>query len=514
MKLKTPKGVWRKGASVLIGVTTITGMTLTGAGAAYANESSGSITVGATISAADAAAPTIECSWVLTDDNHAGGGETQQYSYAIGADVGPDTSGLTYTNYTQPSQTPGAPASGSPNAPSYGGSPNAATSFLYGLDDDPSLYPSTPNCTSTNTATSQPIQPAGTKAAPVNTDVTVLPNGFDSATNSSATASTAPRRLEIWSAIDNAAAVNFNVFYPDGAEDTDLGGIQIGNTAGGGACSSYGTAGSLLTNMFAAAGPVSAGSNQVSANAITNSSGTGIVNLCNDEEKSLWYQGFTVSKDDPNGTYTIEIQAVNASGTSVAWVSFYVESFYQLAVDFNSVTFPAGAAGTQLFVSGDTTFSPPASTFPTVTNGGNSGEEVGVDFGTLTYTPAVGSPYYITSFDTNLGYNSGDVLGANLDGSAGTTIWITNHTAAAATGAQLVCPNDTPKLDLSAEPSINDASGTYTGTMTVVAETDVVTGAGSGGCVTDNGAPYVVSANGTPAFKSLTDLDQYSLVRS
>ena len=511
MKLMKPQGAWRKGASVLVATATMTGITITGVGMASAQQTSGTVNVGATIGGTTdpTAAPTIECSWVLTDDNHAGGGETQQYSFAVSSDIGPSTSGLSYTNFTQPSQSLGAPSSGSPNAPSYGGSPNSGQSFVYGLDDDPTSYPSTPNCTSTNVATSLPTQAAGSKASPVSTGVQVLPNAFDNP---------APRRMEVWAAVDNATAVDFNVFYPDGAEDTDLGGVQIGGTTT--ACNSYGNLGSLLTNMFAAAGPAPTGANEVSASAISNSTGTGIVNLCNDNEKSLWHQAFTISKDDPNGVYTVEVQAVNNAGASESWISFYVIPFFDLAIDFSSVTFKSSqTTPPTYFVSGDTTWAPPSSTFPTVTNGGNSGEEIGVDFSTLTYVPPTGSDYYISNFDANLGYNSGDVLALDVPAVAGTPALISNAqnasgaATAPATGAQLVCPNDTPKLDLSLEPPAADPPGTYTGTMTVQAISDIVTGTGSGGCVTDNGAPYILTGS-TNTWKSLTDLDPNPIVRS
>ena len=142
-----------------------------------------------------------------------------------------------------------------------------------------------------------------------------------------------------------------------------------------------------------------------------------------------------------------------------------------------------------------------------------------MDFSTLTYVPPTGSDYYISNFDANLGYNSGDMLALDVPAVAGTPAWISNvqnasgAATAPATGAQLVCPNDTPKLDLSLQPPATDPPGTYTGTMTVQATGDVVTGAGKGGCVTDNGAPYILTGS-TNTWKSLTDLDPNPIVRS
>ena len=95
-----------------------------------------------------------------------------------------------------------------------------------------------------------------------------------------------------------------------------------------------------------------------------------------------------ISKDDPNGTYTVETIASNVTGgQSVSWFSFMVIPFFQLAIDFSSLSFANNGAN-QYGVSGDTTWAPPTSSAPTVTNGGNSGEQIGVAFPKLSYTPA------------------------------------------------------------------------------------------------------------------------------
>ncbi len=507
MSLRKPRGPLGKGMNVLVAAGTIAGLCMGwGTGTAFAQTSSVSgIGVSATIgnggSGDSSGAPNIECAWVLTDDNLVGGSETQQYSFADGQNIGPTASNLSYTNYTQPAQSPGAPSSGSPNAPSFDGAPNNLRSFVYGDDNNPSAYLTTPNCTSTGVAGSEPSQLSGSQASPVSTGIQVLPNAFDTPSY---------RRLVVWSAVDNATAVNFNVFYPNGTEDTDLGGVQIGGSPQ--SCSSYSTSGTLLNTMFNWAGPTH--SNQVSATAITNGAGTGIVDLCNDNEKSLWYQSFLLSKDDPSGTYTVEVQAINSAGTTESWISFYVIPFFDLAVDFSTVNIQCNQATPIVcFASGDTTFAPPNSTLPTATNGGNEGMQVGVTFSPLQYNPPSGSPYYISSFNANLGYNSSDVLSSDLPASANNTLWISNNGSSPATGAQLVCPNDTPKLDLSADPTSADPPGTYTGTLMVQGRADVVTGAGSGGCVTDNGAPYILTGS-TGKYKSLTDLDPNPIVRS
>jgi hypothetical protein len=504
LRLRTARTVLRKGTPVFVAAATLAGLTLYGAGAAAAQgppQHSGNVSIGATISGSGIN-PAIECSWVLTDDNRAGGGETQQYSSALGANIG-SSSG---PNLTQPVQGNGWSGTG-PTAPSFGGS----TGMQYGLDDDPSLFPTPSPCDLNDASPPAVTMNPGTQAAPTATDVSVLPNAFDNP---------AARRVEFWAATDGATSVTFNVFYPNGSEDAEAGGVEITN------CQNETSSGSLLNEMFTAAGPQAAGANELSAAAISNVNGTGIVDLCNEGQKDLWHQALLISKDDPNGTYTVETIASNVTGgQSVSWFSFKVIPFFQLAIDFSSVSFANNGAN-QYGVSGDTTWAPSTSSAPTVTNGGNSGEQIGVAFPKLSYTPSGGSPVYISEFNANLGYQPGDVLKTPINNiaavanpSTGPATYIGNKGAnTTASGPQLVCPNDTSKLDLSVDPPAGAPSGTYTPPprqgLVVWAQSDVITGSGNMGCVTDNGAPYVMTTPSGPAFKTLTDKDQYALVRS
>ena len=77
LRLRTARTVLRKGAPVFVAAATLAGLTLSGAGAAAAQappQHSGNVSIGATISGSGIN-PAIECSWVLTDDNLAGGGK-------------------------------------------------------------------------------------------------------------------------------------------------------------------------------------------------------------------------------------------------------------------------------------------------------------------------------------------------------------------------------------------------------------------------------------------------------
>jgi len=527
MKEHAPRGVWLKGASVLVGVCTAATMMLTQVGTASA-QTGGSLNVGANITGGGSGNPTIECSWIVGDHNPAGGSETNQYSFALGKVLDPGGAAA-LKNMTLSSQTPDF-VSG-PTPPTFNNNTLTGTAFVYGTDGPNG---GTAPC-GIAAGASQPSMAAGTSAAPTPTGVSFTPNAFDSATGSFVSdPGPAPKRVELWAAVDFATNVIFDVFFPNGAEDTEVGGVMtapLGNLA----CSTYGTSGSLLTSMFAAAGP--GADNELTAAAIENSSQNGIVDHCNQAEKSLWHQAFTISKDDPSGLYSVEVKAVSSSGFSTSWFSFSVNPFIDLATDFTSVQF-APNNGVYL-ISGDTvysvpagvacdagaTFTPPAPTCvaPTVINGGNEGLQVGIAYQPLT-TSIAGSNYLLDGpvFDANLGYTASGILNPSptvdsgtTPGSFGPVTWITNNglsgpTAAAATGPQLVCPNDDPKLDLSLHPPVGTPQGTYTGLMEVLARANSVVGAGKGGCLTDNKNPYIING----AYKSVDDHDAPPLTRA
>jgi hypothetical protein len=514
MKEHPPRGVWLKGASVLVGLSMAAGMTLTQVGTANA------LSVGANISGSGSGKPLIECSWIVGDHNPAGGSETEQYNYPLGEIIDPGGNAA-LKNWTLSSSTPDYPGSG-PTPPSFGTSP-VGTSFVYG-EDGPNL--GTAPCTlGTNGAT----MAAGSQAAPTASGVAFNINPFDSATGSWVSdPGPAPKRVELWAAVDYATNVIFDVFYPNTNEDTEVGGVQIGGANN--ACTSWNTSGTLLDGMFGAAGPGE--DNELASNAIENTSSTGIVDKCNENQKSLWHQAFTISKDDPSGLYSVEVKAVSATGNSVSWFSFTVSPSIDLATDFTSVDFASNNGVYE--ISGDTVYNTAYTTAcdqgatlpagvttcqaPTVINGGNEGLEVGIAYQPLT-TSIAGSNYLLDGpiFDANLGYTASYMLATDPIVNAGTTVgaygpttWLTNNAGAAATLGQLVCPNDDPKLDLSLDPPVGTPQGWYSGTMEVLAQADPVVGAGAGGCLTDNKAPYIING----AYKSVTDLDAPPLTRS
>ena len=517
MTKETNKTLRHRGASIGLGACLIVALTLGQGGIASASTFTGSngqnISVGANISGDPTNSPTIECSFIVGDHNSNGGAETSQYNYPTNSVLNPTGANKTLSSQTPDYSTP-------PTAPSYSSNANSGTNFVYSWDG---YTNATPPCSEATTAT-QPSMAAGTQASPTSTGMSFNINTFDSTTGSWVSdPGPSPRRLELWSAVDYASNVIFDVFYPNGTEDTELGAMMIGGTQ---ACSGYNTSGNILNSLYGAIGP--SADNQVSAWAWENTNSNGIIDHCDKNEKDLWYQAFTVSKDDPSGKYSVEVRATSTTGSATSWFSFNVNPVIALSVDFNSVQFANDNGNYE--ISGDTVWSPSGSPAcdpnvsgtcdaPTVINGGNEGFQVGVAYQPLSTSLTGQSNYLIDgpAFDANLGYNGSDELATDATINAGTTpgtfgptTWLTNNAGAAATGPQLVCPNDDPELDLSLNPPAGTVQGTYTGTMEVLASADSVVGAGKGGCVTDNGAPYVING----AYKSVNDHDSPPLTRS
>ena len=92
VKHGTPLRARRTGAPVLAAIATMTWVALSGTGVAAASgappQQSGTVKVGATITGSGVD-PSVECTWALPDNDHAGGGESQQFSDAVGANIGP-----------------------------------------------------------------------------------------------------------------------------------------------------------------------------------------------------------------------------------------------------------------------------------------------------------------------------------------------------------------------------------------------------------------------------------------
>ena len=505
-------------AKLLIAATTLAGMALAGVGTASASGTSSSpLPVTANLGGPDGVGPNIECAWGFPDTNLAGGTETTQYSDAIAANINTAADALDYTDYTQPNSTVGNTAG--PTPPSHTpGNPSTITStaydFGYGVTVGDNIL-TTPPCVLG--ASGEATQPAGTATGSGATlSVSgepgplfrVAPNPGDSP---------APVRIGLWAAVDiqnsqaNVNQVSWNVFYPNKEEDTAVAGIPVPNTV----CANFGVTGAdpVLAAMFNTAGP--SGYNEIASSAISDPT-NGITTKCVQGSKTLYDNAFTLSKDDPSGTYYVETVATYNGATSTSWYNFTVLPVIYLSLDFDSVTFTCTTVNAPCLLQGNDTWVPAGtSTSPTVTELGNEGEQIGLDFSALTQLGVSGSPAQITWFDGKVGYNPSTEAVAEPIFPYGATFWLPDDGNPAAPGSGIVCPNDASKLDLSLEPSMTGtgefASGTYAGTLIVSARADVN---GTYGCPTDNGAPYVVTYGGKLQFQNLGFSDTPSLTRS
>jgi hypothetical protein len=467
-----PKRRSRHAKFIVAGVaaTTIIGLSAQGASAGPAshgyadptNPSSINIPETATVSGGSSNTR-IECGWALPDSNPIGGAETSNSNTAA-------------VNYT------------GPNAPATPPSTTGGNAFQYGTnDDDPATVPTSTPCQLGFTGTPNPG--SATQATGAMHMIQVLPNADDLP---------AQRRIELWSAVDdtqgvpNISSVFWDVYHPDGTLKFEVFGVPSTSCFG-----PYGTS-TTSDPMFQEA--INTG--QLASTAV-NDANNGMIALCNEGVKQLWHNAFTVSKDQPNGVYKIVETAVDKDGNSTQ-LTYYLDiiPFFDLAVDFNSVNYGAISASQASVVPGDVVWNPPADTRPTVTNRGNSGEQIGLVWG-----PLVGATHgkCINNFDASLGtYGPGSqspaLNPALLQHIVGTATCPTTAQLAGApspevdfagTGSQLLCPNDLAKLDLSIDPQLDNQpppSDTYSGSLTVVAKSSIQV---SNGCPTDNGSVYV-----------------------
>jgi hypothetical protein len=423
----------------------------------------------------------IECAWSVPDLNAAGGAETSNTN--TGA---PNFTGNPFYGGAPPA-TP--PSLGGTNAFQYSTGPNPG-----GLDDDPTVTPVLATGASATpcdlgTAASQVNPGSALQADGAQHMIQVLPNADDNP---------AQRRMELWAAVDDTTGlgnanrpqisdVYWDIYKPDGTLKFEVHGVPL---------PPVGTPGNLSGPCSGPAGMFnSAINNGELTNAAVNDPVHGIIALCSEGVKQLWHNAWTISKDQPSGVYKVVTHAVDAGGalTSMTY-SIDIIPFFDLAIDFSKVDFGAITPNASKTIAGDGgpgSFDPPNSTTPTVTNEGNSGEQIGVQFSPLI---GAGTGKCIPNFDAALGLNAlglehiSPISATCTPPAASNIAWFA--ISGTGPGKQLLCPNDDAKLDISVEPG-SVPSDTYAGSMMVWARSDVVTGAGRGGCPTDNGKDYV-----------------------
>ncbi|MGC8627663.1 MAG: hypothetical protein ACP5VR_08940 [Acidimicrobiales bacterium] len=515
MKPNKPAGLWRQGASGLLAVATMAGLFLVGAGAASASSTGptpgGTVGVSATLNPDGGAGPQIECAWLVQDLNSAGGLET---SNANG-------SAHDYTG------TPGNPPYDTlPTSPGGSTVVNGLqtntpyhTAIAYTTADPyanlgyPSPIMTAAPC-ALPSATSESPQQLTDTATPTfasSSVVDVTPLAFNAPDQAwDEHGDTPGLRVELWAAVNDTyglgqiSTVDWNVYYPDGSLDVDVhAGAPI---EGSSACTNTPWLGDMFSQAVL--------DNELTTGAVGGAT-NGLLFECNEDSVALFHNAFTISKDDPNGIYKIVADARDAQGRE-GYMTYYlmVNPFIDFAKDFSSDDFGNVLPGVTKTVEGDTTFNPPNSTGPTITNGGNSGMQVGVQFFPLLggTSNQIGTPDSTGNgyFDASFGYNadflqtitpiapaSGSPGPSNLD----QVQWFHSY------GGQEVCPDDTPKLDVSVTPPSGLTAATFTGPMVVWYQSNDVMVSGAtatngttGYCPTDSGIPYtpVAGDSGTP----------------
>ena len=490
MDLRASHPGWRRGARSFVAAATLGGLAL-GAGISPASAltkpgPSPNIPVSAQITSSSTG-PNIECTWLVADNNRAGGAETSNTSTSA-----PDYTGTPYTS-TPGATAPTPPGGSTTVTDSYGNVLSTAINYSGTTDG---VNTATPPCALPEAPNSNLPNPgAPVEANNSSLGVSITPNAFDAANQNFSQKGNAPRRLELWAAVDDMNGVSYvsdvywDVYRPDGTLLAEV--FSAAPIEGSSACTSSANL-NVLNPMFSQA--ISDGE---LTNAAVNDPNNGMLALCNEGTKSLWHNAFTLSKDDPNGTYQVVTHAIDTVGAlSTQTVTFGVNPFIAFEQDFSAVNWGPMVPGTSKIVAGNTNFNPPSSSTPTITNGGNTGMQVGVQFFPLvgaTYGKTIGTPDGTGNgyFDANFGYNASNLQTitpiAPAAGTPGPGNWDQVQWFNA-TGAQLVCPNDTPKLDLSIHPQVGIPVDTYSGTMVVWAQASSLST--FGGCPTDAGHAY------------------------
>lgn len=320
-----------------------------------------------------------------------------------------------------------------------------------------------------------------------------------------------PRRVELWSAVSaetglgSISSVYWKVFHPDGtfkaqihaetltngvAQDYDHG-VYAANSAPlapsmprKGDCYGPGGATPNVGTMFkgASTGVTAAlrGNDELSTAAIDPTNQNSLITACNEQQKAFFYAGFDLHKEQPCGEYVVESHAlVNGAEAPILRYTIDVECFYDLETDFTSVNWGTLVPGMKKVLPGDTRFSI-GDGKPTVRNGGNAGMAIGVQYTPLVQSNADGVALpggkLITWFDATFGRDANHLQDIpRIDsgirpGVFGTASFFDSEPANGGQRYyQILCSDETGKLDLSVHPDANMPSGNYVGSVRVIA---------------------------------------------
>ncbi len=287
------------------------------------------------------------------------------------------------------------------------------------------------------------------------------------------------RRVQLGMAVDHPAGtgaisgVYWHIFHPDGTFKIKVTGVRVPVAD----CTKLGSAAGVGT-MFEAA--VHTG--QLSA-ASVDDPGRGMVRLCQQDLKAIFYSDFAISKDQPCGQYKIEAHATSA-GNDVFLTNYIdVLCFWQLQIDFNTVDWGKIVPGIKKVVGGDFIWDVPPGNRPTVRNVGNHGMGLGVAFSRMCRPLAVDPDPTclngIDQFDACFARDPGPLNPLALqciDPIPGPPPGLAPRPIPAPsnfddTRDRTLCSDEQGKLDLSVHPPSTLPNGTYTGTVYVYGHT-------------------------------------------
>ena len=263
-------------------------------------------------------------------------------------------------------------------------------------------------------------------------------------------------------------------------------------------CEGLGTS-SLEGSMFHAAGNVAHATGQIE-NATIDDIPDGLVYKCTQAEKAIYYAKFTVDKDQPCGRYRIEAYAVDSNTRFAPVMTNYIDivCFTYMNLDFNGLAWGDLINGTSNKINGDNVWdanpneAASADHPGTIHNGGNHPMGIHLKYSEMTTSDGK----IIDKFDacfarefaalvcwgtstTLSGEFPEDIIQADEWVGFGDPSYIDPVGSNDTNGlevlsdrwkggwAQVLCANDTGKIDFSVWPRTFQEQGSYTGTVTI-----------------------------------------------
>jgi hypothetical protein len=314
--------------------------------------------------------------------------------------------------------------------------------------------------------------------------ITVKPNADDDPEE---------RRVQLWVAVDHPTGiasiddVYWKVFHPDGTfkvqvhwDDGTTGGVLRQNPSNPSTnnCDSKGSQVETDNSMWEAAW----GTGQVSETAIEDES-TGLLALCRQGVKAIYWNEFTVSKEQPCGAYRIEAHAVSDANDVFLTNYIWVECFFHLALDFDSVDWGPLSPGDKKVVNGNNIFSP-GDGLPTGKNLGNHPMSIAMEYSPLvqhTCAPGTGpgesapcdpvdvpGAKEIKDFDACFGRSSSQLTCKDPNGAEDQFFWFgLNPSTNLPVEKEILCSNMPGKIDFSVHPPSTLPGGVYIGEVVI-----------------------------------------------